>query len=75
MKKWKYCDKVEFIYHGDWTDPELKCNGKTLNYWDVEDVIYSDFLYECEMNNIVVSDENFELFCKHKEDEIIEIFQ
>lgn len=37
---------VEFIGHGEWSDPELAYNGYTFNYWDIEDALWSMFLDE-----------------------------
>lgn len=27
---------ARFIYHGDWSDPEIEYDGITIPYWDVE---------------------------------------
>lgn len=34
---------VEFIWRGTQSDPLLKYNGKTFNYWDIEDALYDTF--------------------------------
>lgn len=32
---------IRFISHGDWSDPELVWHGKSFNYWDLEDALWS----------------------------------
>lgn len=35
--------RIKFIYHGDWSDPEAIYKGKSYNYYDFEDVLFSYF--------------------------------
>lgn len=38
---------IRFIYHGDWSDPELEDkDGYLYNYWDIEDALWNMFLEE-----------------------------
>lgn len=43
-----YCgiDGINFIGHGEWSDPEIEFNGYLFNYWDVEDAIWDWFAEE-----------------------------
>jgi hypothetical protein len=34
---------IEFIYHGQWSDPELIWLGKSFNYYDLENALYADY--------------------------------
>ena len=36
VKGWFGIKDAEFIYHGDWNDPEVEYKGVSLNYWDIE---------------------------------------
>lgn len=74
MKKWKYCNKVEYIFINSQADPQLKYNGITKNYYDIEDAIYNYFAEECEENKIVNNEENFVKFCKEHENYILDSF-
>lgn len=38
--------EIEYVYHGAWSDPELIYDGKSFNYWDIDDALWSQF---CEM--------------------------
>ena len=37
---------IEYVWKGPWSDPELVYDGKTFNYWDIEDALWSMFLEE-----------------------------
>lgn len=37
---------IEFVWHGEWADPELIYKGYSFNYWDIEDALWYDFLEE-----------------------------
>ena len=39
-------DDIEFVWKGHWSDPELVYDGKTFNYWDIENALWSMFLEE-----------------------------
>lgn len=41
MKRYFYgIEEIEFIYHGEWSDPTVIYKEKELNYWDVETYLY-----------------------------------
>lgn len=47
MKKWFYgIYDIQFIWHGEWADPELIWHGKSFNYYDLENALYCDFKEE-----------------------------
>lgn len=37
---------IEYVWKGPWSDPELVYDGKTFNYWDIEDALWNMFLEE-----------------------------
>ena len=39
---------IEFISHGEWSDPEIVYENFSFNYWDVEDTLYGIFTEEFE---------------------------
>ena len=51
---------VEFIGHGEWSDPELIYNGYSFNYWDIEDALWNDFLEETGYNDSQSNDPKVE---------------
>ena len=60
MKKWFYgIYGIEFIYHGDWGDPELIWYKKSFNYYDLETPLWDDYNDECNENNTTPTDEGF----------------
>lgn len=46
MANYRNTDGIEFVGHGEWSDPELIYDGKSFNYWDIEDALWSEF---CEI--------------------------
>ena len=40
---WMGVPGAKFIYHGDWSDPEIVYDGFSINYVDVEDVLLSAY--------------------------------
>lgn len=39
MKTWLGTKSIEFIWHGSWADPELRFEGKTIDYWSIEEFV------------------------------------
>ena len=44
FRNWRWVPGIRMLYHWDWSDPELKWNWITVNYRDVEDYLYEDFI-------------------------------
>lgn len=61
------CKDVEMIWHGEWSDPELKCDGYVANYWDIENALYS---MAKEEGIDAENDAKFNKYCMEHEDEI-----
>lgn len=36
---------IEYVSHGAWNDPELIYDGKSFNYWDIDNALW-DMFYE-----------------------------
>lgn len=65
MKKWFYgIYGIEFIYHGDWSDPELIWHKKSFNYYDVETPLYYDYVDYCNENGTKPNDDDFAAWAK-----------
>lgn len=43
MANYRGADGIEFVSHGEWADPELIYDGKSFNYWDIEDALWDMF--------------------------------
>lgn len=37
---------IEFVSHGAWADPELIYDGKSFNYWDIDNALWDMFCEE-----------------------------
>ena len=47
-------ENVELIWHGEWSDPELRYDGKLFNYWDIEDALWDMYCEGIGMERIEV---------------------
>ena len=53
-----------FVYHGDWTDPELVWHGHAMNIHSVEDPLWELYAERCRETATKTSEEGFVRFCK-----------
>ena len=45
---WYGIPNIGFIYHNDWTDPEIEYDGEILNSHIVEDTMWESYNKDCE---------------------------
>lgn len=55
---------TEFIWHGEWSDPEIEYKDEVFNYWDVEDALWTDFKDAIEQGEIKADEDDEEAFNK-----------
>ena len=60
MKYWYGIYPIQFIWHNEWSDPELKAYGKTVNVHDIEDGLYERFYEESQEKGIRFAEMNDE---------------
>ena len=46
MQKFYGIEDINFIWHGEWCDPEIEYKGNLINYYTIEDSLYEVFLDE-----------------------------
>lgn len=69
MANYRGIPNIEFVWHGEWADPELIYKGHSFNYWDVEDALWGDYVeQECEGNADKGDDYAFALWLKKNTD-------
>lgn len=71
-----YCNvpDVYFIYHGEWSDPEVMYENKLFNLpMDVETPLWSYYEEYCEENGREVIDEDFADYVENNPDDVYEI--
>lgn len=37
---------IQFVWHGEWSDPEVIIKRKRFNYWDIEEIIWDIVEYD-----------------------------
>ena len=71
---WHGIDNVHFIYHGDWSDPEVEHDGMVVNSYVVEDSMYERYKEYCEEHNIEGDDDSgFSKYMAENADEVKEL--
>lgn len=46
MNTWYGTKNIEFIWHGEWSDPELSYDGHFIDYWSIEDFVCNEMKEE-----------------------------
>ena len=59
MANYRGTEGIEFVSHGAWADPELIYDGKSFNYWDIDNALWDMFCEEiAEDAGVSVNDED-----------------
>lgn len=37
---------IQFVWHGEWSDPEVIIKRKRFNYWDIEEIMWEIVEYD-----------------------------
>jgi 6-pyruvoyl-tetrahydropterin synthase len=75
MKKNNYYRGIRgiiFLWHGSTSDPELSYKGMTVNYYDVEDTIWKEYIEDIYTRSLEDPDdeEEFTDYCQRHAAEI-----
>ena len=61
----------KFIWHGEWSDPEVLWKGISLNVNDIEDELWYSYKDDCTENNIKPTEDDFENWLKRMDTDYI----
>jgi hypothetical protein len=75
LKPWKYFEEANFIWNGEWNDPELEYNGNIYNEHVILDPMWDRFNEYAEEEGIEPTEDNFTLYCQANQEEIRELFE
>lgn len=64
---WNGIKGVQFIWHGAWSDPEIKYHGRLYNYYDLEDCLLSSYREDNPENK---NDEGFDEWAAANPDKV-----
>ena len=71
MANYRGTEGIEFVSHGAWADPELIYDGKSFNYWDIDNALWDMFCEEiAEYAGVSVNDED--AFDKYVQDNAVD---
>ena len=64
-KKWFYgIYGIQYIWHGEWADPELIWHGKSFNYYVLENELWNIYVEECKEENKEADNDEFAIWVK-----------
>ena len=72
---WYGIEGIGFIYHGDWSDPEIEYKGKRINSTIVEDTMWERFREECETDGVTPTMDEFELYMEANPEDVYELIE
>ncbi len=61
---WMGIRGFRFVWHGEWSDPEIVWHGYAMNIHDVEDAMWDLYREQCKEEGTEETDEDFVRFCK-----------
>ena len=65
---WRNVPGTRFIWHGEWSDPEIYYNGELLNYNDVEDSLWNYYKEViCDENGEIPTEEGYEAWVERED--------
>ena len=61
---WMGIRGFRFVWHGEWSDPEIVWHNYAMNINDIEMPMWDNFVEACQEEGIEENEDNFEIFCK-----------
>ena len=72
---WYGISNIGFIWHGEWSDPEIEYKGKRINSTIVEDTMWERFREDCEEQGIDINEDYFNHYMKDNANEVYELIE
>ena len=72
---WYGIEGVGFIWHGEWSDPEIEYKGKRINATIVEDTMWERFKEECEADGVTPTEDEFGLYMEANPEDVYELIE
>ena len=70
MKNWYGLKNIWFIYHGDYSDPELEYKGVRFNEHCIEDALWDSYCEKCGSEATL---EGFAEYLRENEEEVYDV--
>lgn len=73
---WYGISDIGFIWHGEWSDPEIEYDGKRINSTLIEDTMWDRWIHD-DCGNLIqereVDEDGFSKYMKENVDDIYEL--
>lgn len=76
LPNWYGIEGIKFIWHGEWSDPEIEYKGRRCSCYVVEDTMWERWIYDDDDNLIPErekDEEGFEKYMLENADEVREL--
>lgn len=70
---WRGVKDVLMIWHGSWSDPELRHGDAVCNYWSVEDSLWEMFKDEKRPVDLDDCEDEFSAYCRENRGMVLEL--
>ena len=68
-KAWFYgIQGIEFVWHGEWSDPTLIYKGREFNYYDIETPMWEIYKEDCEEAGTNADEDEFAVWMQENGD-------
>ena len=72
---WYGIEGIGFIWHSEWSDPEIEYKGKRINSYIVEDTMWERYKEECEERLQEPNYDNFDIYMKEHAEDVYELIE
>ena len=72
---WYGIEDIGFIWHGEWSDPEIEYKGKRINATIVEDTMWERYREECEELGIDTNLFDFDAYMGENAESVYELIE
>ena len=66
---------TRYIWHGEWSDPEIEYKGKRINATIVEDTMWERFNEACNEDNETPTEDKFVLYMMVNQEDVYELIE
>lgn len=64
---WRGVPGTQFIWHGEWSDPEIIYNDISLNGNEIEDALWNNYVEDCKETGEKPTDDGYEEWIKNED--------
>lgn len=75
LPNWYGIKDIGFIWHGEWSDPDIEYKGKRINATIVENTMWERYIDDCEMFGTSADVDGFGRYMVANQEEVYELIE